>query len=164
MCHLTLTRSGFVARLTGLFQRGGAYYIRVILPANHPLHDRYRSGKVIQTLGSCSHKEAVLKGTAKRAEILCGLKLTESEPAEPIIAVVPATTTCSPAPVLTLRNVFDRWAKAERRTADTLAACERALKLYEVTPACTQTPASETGSPRPVHRTQVLVLPAIGAR
>ena len=63
-----------------------------------------------------------------------------------------------------LRDVFDRWAKAERRTADTLAACERALKLYEVTPACTQAPASETGSPRPVHRTQVLVLPAIGAR
>jgi len=45
--------------LTGLFLRGSAHYqIRIILPANHPLHGRHRSGKVIRSLLSCGNEAA----------------------------------------------------------------------------------------------------------
>jgi hypothetical protein len=61
-----------VPRLTGLFQRGGSYYLRIVLPLNHPLLGQYRNGRWVQTLGPCSHREAVIRGTIKRAEILGG--------------------------------------------------------------------------------------------
>ena len=151
--------------LTGLFLRGRAYYLRIVLPKHHPLRPRYRNGRFVCVLGRCSYLQAVRIGTLKRAEVLYGFQHTQETPtlaesSEPLSAKSDQAV----KKAIKLRDIFDRWAKAERRTADTLAACERALKLYEVTPACTQAPASETGSPRPVHRTQVLVLPAIGAR
>ena len=42
---------GNVAKLTGLFQRGSIYYVRVVLPIKHPLRAIYKSGKVVTSIG-----------------------------------------------------------------------------------------------------------------
>ncbi|MCY1165128.1 hypothetical protein D9M73_50270 [compost metagenome] len=52
-----------MARLTGLFQRGGSYYLRIVLPNDHPLKSKYRNGRYIQTLGPSGYRKAVLNGT-----------------------------------------------------------------------------------------------------
>lgn len=120
-----------MAQLTGLFERGGAYYLRVVLPLHHPLLDRYKSGKVVSSLGRCSHREALRLGTIKRAEILWG------ESFHPIkIDIATDVNRCKGAAPdavqhVLLRDVFDLWVNAGRRTADSIAACNRAVKLYE---------------------------------
>ena len=120
-----------MAQLTGLFERGGAYYLRVVLPLNHPLLDRYKSGKVVSSLGRCSHREALRLGTIKRAEILWGV------PLHPLPTDIPTdigqhrqAITHARKPVH-LRDVYELWVKSSRRTADSIAACNRALKLFE---------------------------------
>lgn len=120
-----------MAQLTGLFERGGAYYLRVVLPLHHPLLDRYKSGKVVSSLGRCSHREAIRLGTIKRAEILWGESFHPKR-----IDVSTDINRCQGAtpdtakPVL-LRDVYDLWVEASRRTADSIAACNRAVKLFE---------------------------------
>lgn len=57
-----------VRKVTGLFRRGGSYYLKVVLPQNHPLKHRYRNGRYVVTLGQCSFIEANHTGTVKRAE------------------------------------------------------------------------------------------------
>ena len=57
-----------MAGLTGLFHRGSSYYIQVVLPADHPLASKYKNGKYVSSLGHCSYREAVLRGTIRRAE------------------------------------------------------------------------------------------------
>ena len=76
-----------MARLTGLFQRGGSYYLRIVLPNDHPLRDTYRNGRYVQTLGPSGYREAILNGTRKRAEVLAGYKVPQSQPGA---AVAPA--------------------------------------------------------------------------
>lgn len=61
-----------MAGLTGLFQRGTVYYLRVVLPLNHPLRKSYKNGSLVASLGCCSHREATLRGTIRRAEVLLG--------------------------------------------------------------------------------------------
>lgn len=56
-----------MAGLTGLFKRGGSFYLRIVLPKHHPLLGKYANGHYVQTLGACSHSEAVRRGTIKRA-------------------------------------------------------------------------------------------------
>ena len=90
-----------VASLTGLFQRGTAYYLCIVLPHQHPLKGNYKNGKMVSPLGRCTHREAVLKGTIRRAEVLGGLQLTNAPPS-PIVHQQPPT-----GPVL--RDVYDRW-------------------------------------------------------
>lgn len=120
-----------MAHLTGLFARGGAYYLRVVLPLHHPLLDRYKSGKVVSSLGRCSHREAIRLGTIKRAEILWGESFHPKK-----IDISTDINRCQGAtpdaakPVL-LRDVYDLWVQAGRRTADSIAACNRAVKLFE---------------------------------
>lgn len=120
-----------MAQLTGLFDRGGAYYLRVVLPLHHPLLDRYKSGKVVTSLGRCSHREAIRLGTIKRAEILWGESFHPKR-----IDILTDINRCKAAtpdtakPVL-LRDVYDLWVQASRRTADSIAACNRAVKLFE---------------------------------
>ena len=46
-----------MAHLTGLFQRGTAYYLRIVLPEDHPLKTRYRNGRFVQSLGTRSYLE-----------------------------------------------------------------------------------------------------------
>jgi len=61
-----------MAVLTGLFQRGSTYYLRVVLPKNHPLKSKYKNGEFVTSLGRCSHRVAATLGTIKRAEVLGG--------------------------------------------------------------------------------------------
>ncbi len=61
---------------TGLFKRGSSYYLRIVLPKHHTLHGKYAKGNSVRTLGACSHREAVRRGTIKRAEVLAGLQLS----------------------------------------------------------------------------------------
>ena len=110
-----------MARLTGLFQRGGSYYLRIVLPNDHPLRDKYRNGRYVQSLGPSGYREAVLKGTHKRAEVLAGYKAPQDQPGFAVAPVKPVY----------LRDVYLEWSEAKRRTPDTVAACGRALALYE---------------------------------
>lgn len=61
-----------MAKLTGLYRRGSAYDMCVVLPKAHPVRIKYKNGKFVQSLGSCSHREAIYKGTAIRADVLSG--------------------------------------------------------------------------------------------
>lgn len=118
-----------MASIPGLFRRGGSYYLRIVLPLDHPLRAQYRNGRWVQTLGPRSHREAVHMGTAKRAEILAGFATPSSPPIQ-APRVSQAASVPAPKPIL-LREVYDRWVKAQPRTKDTIATCARALKLYE---------------------------------
>lgn len=62
-----------MAGLTGLFRRGGSFYIKIVLPEAHPLRTKYADGRLVQTLGACTHREAVVRGTVRRAEVLAGM-------------------------------------------------------------------------------------------
>jgi hypothetical protein len=117
--------------IPGLFRRGSAYYLRVVLPIGHPLACRYRSGRVVLSLGACSHLAAVLAGLARRATLLAGVQTS------PATAAHPTAIARAAGSDLRLRHVYGRWAQSKRRSADALAACERALRLFE----------SESGDP-----------------
>lgn len=49
-----------MAHLIGLFERGGSCYLRFVLPQQHPFRSRYRSGKVVTSLGKCSYRDGRL--------------------------------------------------------------------------------------------------------
>ena len=104
-----------VRKVTGLFRRGGSYYLKVVLPQNHPLKHRYRNGRYVVTLGQCSFIEANHTGTVKRAELLYGFN-PETAPTDPPVR---------------LRTVYERWCKSAVRSDDTAAAMERSVRLYE---------------------------------
>lgn len=117
------------ASLSGLFMRGSSYYLRIVLPKNHPLRPKYKNGCFVQTLGQCSHLEAVRRGGLKRAEILWAYHADSVAPASS-----PRLNSAPPVPhalPMSLRTVFERWSKAAERSTDSLASCERALRLYE---------------------------------
>lgn len=120
-----------MAGLTGLFKRGGSYYLRIVLPKHHPLQGKYANGHFVQTLGACSHREAVRRGTIKRAEVLAGLHLstaaTTAVEAPTAPQVAPAER---PAPI-SLRKVYSRWKARKKRSADAESACLRAVALCE---------------------------------
>lgn len=101
-------------KVTGLFRRGGSYYLKVVLPQNHPLKHRYKNGRYVVTVGQCSLAEANHRGIVKRAELLFGF--TPPAPAD--------------APIR-LRTIFERWCKSAVRSQDTVAAMERSVRLYE---------------------------------
>lgn len=120
-----------MAGLTGLFKRGGSFYLRIVLPNHHPLKGKYANGNFVQTLGACSHREAVRRGTIKRAEVLTGLQLstpaTTTTEAPTALQERPATR---PVPVPLVR-VYARWKASKKRSADTEAACLRAVTLCQ---------------------------------
>ena len=132
-----------MARLTGLFQRGSAYYIKVVLPKDHPLAAKYRNGRLVQSFGICTHREALQLGTLKRAEVLWGFKPSvDAKQPHPALApsrteqaasneeAIAAPTATSPAP-LTIRSVYARWKVSKTRSQDSEAACLRAVVLFE---------------------------------
>ena len=125
-----------MAHLIGLFERGGSYYLRVVLPQHHPLRSRYRSGKVVQSLGKCSYRDALRIGTQRRAEVLWGSRLLTHEPVghiepSPSRPHAPAPVPVEVKPSVTMREVYDRWIKSSPKSADAIACCGRALKLFE---------------------------------
>jgi integrase len=115
-----------MAHLTGLFRRGGSFYIRIVLPKDHPLQVLHSNGRLVKTLGPCSYKAAIIKGTIKRAEVLGNYDhvATPHQKAQ-------LTPNSSGAKAVFLRDVYDRWIVGVPRSADTIACCGRALKLYE---------------------------------
>lgn len=132
-----------MAHLTGVFQRGSAFYLRIVLPKGHPLSARYRNGRFVKSLGTCSHREALQRGLAKRAEVLCGftpvvqlpaLAPVAHTPAPPLAIVVaqpPAAVVVELKPTLTLRGVYEKWKDSKAPSADSENACLRAVVLFE---------------------------------
>ena len=115
-----------MAVLTGLFQRGSTYYLRVVLPKNHPLKPQYKNGEYVTSLGRCSRREATTKGAIKRAEVLTGysIQAVSIQPEAPAEAIVAPR-----GPVL--QDVFDRWKASKPRSSDSLNTCLRSVTLYE---------------------------------
>lgn len=109
-----------MANLTGLFQRGSIYYVRIVLPRKHQLRSSYKNGRYVTSLGTCTYREALLRGTIKRAEILgCTTIGTTIAPSQESLRS------------LTLSQVFMRWQRASPRSRDSLNACKRSLRFYE---------------------------------
>ena len=115
-----------MAVLTGLFQRGSTYYLRVVLPKTHPLKPQYKNGEYVTSLGRCTRREATTKGTLKRAGVLTGYSL------QPVLiqAEAPAVAVHVPHGPL-LRDAYDRWKTSKPRSDDSLNGCLRSVKLYE---------------------------------
>lgn len=111
-----------MAGLTGLFHRGSSYYMRVVLPPRHPLQTKYKNGKFVTSLGHCSYREAVKRGTIKRAEVLFGDTLQT----QPVVHQVVTQSTKH-----TLRDIHGLWTTGKARSKDTICACLRAVCLYE---------------------------------
>lgn len=123
-----------MAHLIGLFERGGSYYLRVVLPQHHPLRSHYSSGRVVHSLGKSSYRDALRLGTLRRAEVLWGsdpmahTKTAHSE-ASPSPELVPAPIKATAS--VSMRDVYDLWVKSRPKSADAIACCGRALKLFE---------------------------------
>ena len=112
-----------MASLTGLFQRGTAYYLCIVLPLQHPSRSNFKNGRMVASLGFCTHREAVLKGTIKRAEVLGGLQLR-------VTSLSPVANQQPPSGPL-LREIYIRWKDSKPRSSDSLNTCLRSVTLYE---------------------------------
>ena len=119
-------REANMARLTGLFQRGSSYYLRVVLPEQHPLQSKYKTGTFVTSLGQCSHREAVHRGTVKRTEVLYGA----SQAGTPVLPPYTPLRSTN-AKRHTLRDIHGLWVLSATRSKDTINACLRAVRLYE---------------------------------
>ena len=111
---------------TGLFERNGHYYLRLIIPANqrHLFNGRTR---LVQSLHTCHKRQAVFVATMLRAELLSML-LSQS----PTVSNQTGTTVIQPnQPTRSLRDVFNRWCESKHRSKDSIQACHRALSLFE---------------------------------
>lgn len=145
-----------MSQLTGLFKRGNAFYLRIVLPQGHPLLAKHPCGRMVKSLGTCSRREAARQGLQKRAEVLCGFEVgqpqkTHNPPApapapaptvtrlEPTLAVItpPAPSSAivaqptPPQAPLTLRQVYQKWLASKKTSQDTASACLRAVVLFE---------------------------------
>ncbi len=115
-----------MAGLTGLFRRGATYYMRVVLPVDHPLRAERPTGRVVVSLGVSGYREAMVRGVVKRAEIIAGSTIESVRPPSP------RHTTRQPsiAP-LRLRDLHKRWVAAKAVSEDSSRACLRAVGLFE---------------------------------
>jgi hypothetical protein len=80
---------------------------------------------MVSSLGRYSHREAVLRGTIRRAEVLSGLELTASlrHPA----TIQPPSPPEGPR----LRDVYERWKTSKPRSPDSVNTCLRSVVLFE---------------------------------
>ena len=115
-----------MAGLTGLFRRGSTYYMRVVLPLDHPLRAERPTGRIVVSLGSSNYREAICFGTAKRAEILMGAMQTSATNTP-----LPACPQGVSSPALSLRDLHMRWQAANQTSEDSSRACLRAINLFE---------------------------------
>jgi hypothetical protein len=102
---------------------GHAYYLCIVLPLQHPLKSAYKNGRMVTSLGRGTYRQAVLKGTIRRAEILGGLQ-PKALPAPPTVNQQSLT-----GPLL--REIYNRWKESQPRSSDSLKACLRSVTLYE---------------------------------
>lgn len=116
-----------MAGLTGLFRRGSTYYMRIVLPLDHPLRAGRPTGRIVISLGSSNYREALSKGYAKRAEILTGVSYQ----------TVPTASSLAPrinnlvSPTLSLQELHLRWQAANHTSDDSSRSCLRAIHLFE---------------------------------
>ncbi|MCF8170602.1 MAG: phage integrase SAM-like domain-containing protein, partial [Methylotenera sp.] len=115
-----------MAGLTGLFRRGSTYYMRVVLPLDHPMRIERPSGRIVISLGSSNYREAICFGTAKRAEILMGAMQTSATNTP-----LPARPQVISSPAMSLMDLHMRWQAANRTSDDSSRACLRAIRLFE---------------------------------
>ncbi len=115
-----------MAVLTGLFQRGSSYYLRVVLPLLHPLQTKYKNGEFVVSLGPCSYRDAVQRGMIQRTELLYRANPEGIRLASPLFDWV-----VSKSIKHTLRDVHGLWTPSKARSKDTVSACLRAVCLYE---------------------------------
>ena len=115
-----------MAGLTGLFRRGSTYYMRVVLPLDHPLLAERPTGRIVISLGSSNYREALSKGYAKRAEILSGAAHT-TERVEPLLDRPRGAS----SPAFSLHDLHLRWQAANQISEDSSRACLRAIRLFE---------------------------------
>ena len=111
---------------TGLFERNGHFYLRVIIPT-HQRHLFNGRTRIVQSLNTCHKRQAIVAATLLRAEILSTL-LSQGQREN---ALTPSGANITNQPKRRLRDVFERWRDCGTRSKDTLLACERALKLFE---------------------------------
>ena len=112
--------------LTGLFRRGSTYYMRVVLPVNHPLRSDHPNGRIVVSLRSSNYRDALTKGVTKRAEILGGCVL--KPPSKPSLD---ARVNHGYEQPLNLRDLHQRWLASKSISADSSSACLRAIALFE---------------------------------
>jgi hypothetical protein len=98
-------------------------YLCIVLPHQHPLKGNYKNGKMVSSLGLCTHREAVLKGTIRRAEVLGGLELMATLPHPTVIQQPPEGPR--------LREIYNRWKESKPRSSDSLNNCLRSVTLFE---------------------------------
>jgi integrase len=115
-----------MAGLTGLFRRGTTYYMRVVLPVDHPLRAERPTGRVVVSLGVSGYREAMARGVAKRAEIIAGSSIESVRPSSPRHA-----TRQPSVPPVRLRDLHQRWVAAKAVSEDSSRACLRAVGLFE---------------------------------
>ncbi len=115
-----------MAGLTGLFRRVSTYYMRVVLPLDHPLRTERPTGRIVISLGSSNYREALSKGFAKRAEILSGAAYT-TERVEPLLDRPRGAS----SPAFSLHDLHLRWQAANQISEDSSRACLRAIRLFE---------------------------------
>lgn len=115
-----------MAGLTGLFRRGSTYYMRVVLPLDHPFRAERPTGRVVISLGSSNYRESICLGIAKRAEILTGAVFTPKT-----TPPLPALPQGISSPALGLRELHLRWQAANQTSEDSSQACLRAINIFE---------------------------------
>ena len=115
-----------MSKPTGLFERNGHYYLRLIIPT-HQRHLFNGRTRIVQSLNTSHRRQAVLSATLLRAEIFSKL-LSQGQAAK---VVRQTAVNSEPETQHRLRDVFNRWRDSKQRTKDSIQACERALCLFE---------------------------------
>lgn len=113
-----------MATTTGLFRRNGHFYVRVLLPLQHPLRQTGKS-RIVKSLGTSSPNEAKLRALETRLKILQNLDTSVRwEALGPTIAV--STQKTHP-----MRDIFEKWKVSHPRSNDSINSCDRSLRLFE---------------------------------
>lgn len=112
-----------MATTTGLFRRNGHFYVRVLLPLQHPLRLTGKS-RIVKSLGTSSPNEAKVRALETRLKILQNLDTSvQWEALRPTIPVLAPTTH-------SLREIFEKWRQSHPRSTDSINSCNGSLKLF----------------------------------
>ncbi len=113
-----------MATTTGLFRRNGHFYLRVLLPLNHPLRLTGKS-RIVKSLATTSANEAKVRALETRLKILQSLDTNVRWDTAPQSCSVLAPK------IHPMREIFEKWKQAHPRSKDSINSCDRSLKLFE---------------------------------
>lgn len=135
-----------MATLPGLFQRGGVWWLRVMVPIDLRPAVGGRD-KVVRSLNTPDRRQASRLALTRRAALLSAFEdgsldsVRESKASPPLLPAstdVPPAAAQPPAPAgkvtdsgRGLRDVFTLWKTSKKRTDDAISACTRALEAFE---------------------------------